>query len=48
MEEAVDQGLAKAIGVSNFSSKQIERVLTSARIPPANTQVHLYFMHHSN
>lgn len=44
MEAQVDAGRAKAIGVSNFNIRQIERILKSARIPPANSQVemHLY------
>lgn len=45
MEAQVDAGRAKTIGLSNFNSKQIERILKSARIPPANLQIelHLYF-----
>lgn len=39
MEECVDLGLTKSIGVSNFNSKQIQRVLDMCRIPPANNQV---------
>ncbi|KAF2348377.1 NADP-dependent oxidoreductase domain [Trinorchestia longiramus] len=39
MEEAVKQGLVKAIGVSNFSKDQIERILAVCTIPPANNQV---------
>lgn len=44
MEAQVDAGRAKAIGVSNFNIRQIEHILKSARIPPANIQVemHLY------
>lgn len=45
MEAQVDQGRAKSIGLSNFNSQQIERVVKAARIKPANLQVevHAYF-----
>jgi len=39
MEKLVDQGLAKSIGLSNFNSEQLERVLANARIKPATNQV---------
>lgn len=39
MEECVNQGLAKSIGVSNFNSEQIKRVLDMAKIKPANNQI---------
>lgn len=39
MEKVVDSGLAKSIGLSNFNSKQIERIIKVARIKPANLQV---------
>lgn len=39
LEALVDAGLVKSIGLSNFNSKQIERVLTSAKIPPAMLQI---------
>lgn len=42
MEAQVDAGRAKAIGVSNFNSRQIDRLLKIARIPPANNQVELH------
>ncbi|OQV21054.1 Alcohol dehydrogenase [NADP(+)] [Hypsibius exemplaris] len=46
LEKAVDQGLVKAIGLSNFNHKQIQHVLDNSRIKPANLQVecHAYFM----
>jgi len=45
MELQVDQGRAKSIGISNFNSQQIERVVKASRIMPANLQVemHAYF-----
>lgn len=39
MEEAVEAGLVKSIGVSNFNKNQIERILQIAKIVPANNQV---------
>lgn len=42
MEAQVDAGRAKSIGVSNFNSKQVDRILSVARIPPANLQVELH------
>jgi diketogulonate reductase-like aldo/keto reductase len=39
MERAVDQGLTKSIGLSNFNQKQIEHVLDHCRIKPAILQV---------
>ena len=41
MEAQVDAGRAKSIGLSNFNSHQIECVVQSARIKPANLQVEL-------
>ena len=39
MEYVYDKGLAKSIGVSNFNSQQIDRVLSMARIRPTINQV---------
>ncbi|GJQ72881.1 hypothetical protein Trydic_g1529 [Trypoxylus dichotomus] len=39
MEECVDLGLTKSIGLSNFNSKQVQRVLDSARIKPVMNQI---------
>ena len=45
LEALVDEGLVKAIGVSNFNAKQLGAICSSARIPPACNQVecHPYF-----
>lgn len=44
MEEMIDLGKTKAIGVSNFNTKQVERIFKIARIPPVTNQIeaHLY------
>jgi len=44
METVVDEGLARNIGVANFNSSQIQRILGTCRIKPALLQVecHLY------
>ena len=39
MESLVEQGLAKAIGVSNFSAEELATLLTYAKIKPAVNQV---------
>lgn len=39
MEELVKKGLSKSIGVSNFSKRQLERVLDVATIKPVTNQV---------
>lgn len=39
MEQLVELGLAKSIGVSNFNKRQVERILKNSKIPPANLQV---------
>ncbi|KAJ4973653.1 hypothetical protein NE237_006827 [Protea cynaroides] len=41
MEECSRLGLAKSIGVSNFSSKKLSQLLAHATIPPAVNQVEL-------
>lgn len=39
MEECVKLGYAKSIGLSNFNSQQIERILKRATIKPVVNQV---------
>ncbi|XP_074038420.1 aldo-keto reductase family 1 member A1 [Leptinotarsa decemlineata] len=41
MEQQVDAGRAKTIGLSNFNIKQIEKVIQSSRIKPASLQIEL-------
>ncbi|GJQ78284.1 hypothetical protein Trydic_g22126 [Trypoxylus dichotomus] len=45
MEDQVDAGLTKTIGVSNFSLQKVNNILKNCRIKPANNQVemHVYF-----
>ncbi|KAK1551792.1 hypothetical protein Q3G72_004881 [Acer saccharum] len=42
MEETHVLGLTKAIGVSNFSSKRLDEILSFAKIPPAINQVEMH------
>jgi diketogulonate reductase-like aldo/keto reductase len=42
MEALYDSGKARAIGVSNFSSKKLQDLLNIARVPPAVNQVELH------
>jgi diketogulonate reductase-like aldo/keto reductase len=42
LEALYDSGKAKAIGVSNFSSKKLQDLLDIARVPPAVNQVELH------
>ncbi|CAI8600887.1 unnamed protein product [Vicia faba] len=42
MEVLYDSGKAKAIGVSNFSTKKLQDLLDIARVPPAANQVELH------
>nr|CAH7735666.1 unnamed protein product [Callosobruchus chinensis] len=39
MEECVELGLTKSIGLSNFNSKQVQRVLDAAGIKPVMNQI---------
>lgn len=44
MEEQVACGRTKAIGISNFNIKQIQRILDNCEVKPENLQVehHIY------
>jgi len=42
MEALYDSGKARAIGVSNFSSKKLQDLLDVARVPPSVNQVELH------
>lgn len=44
MEECVQLGLAKSIGLSNFNSKQVDRVLEAATVKPVINQVSTYLI----
>lgn len=39
MEKAVDEGLIKSIGVSNFNKRQLEKLVANSRIKPVVNQV---------
>jgi diketogulonate reductase-like aldo/keto reductase len=39
LEMCVQQGLTRSIGLSNFNSQQISRVLANATVRPVNVQV---------
>lgn len=39
MEQLVENGLTKSIGVSNFNKRQIEDILSVATVKPVNNQV---------
>ncbi|XP_012539612.2 uncharacterized protein LOC105838526 [Monomorium pharaonis] len=39
MEECIFEGLTRSIGISNFNSEQITRLLESAKIQPVNNQI---------
>ncbi|XP_043939004.1 aldo-keto reductase family 1 member B1-like [Protopterus annectens] len=42
MEKLVDEGLVKTIGVSNFNTSQLERLMSLANIKPVVNQVELH------
>ena len=44
MEELVEKGLVRSIGVSNFNIERLKRILAIAKIPPAVNQVELHPM----
>jgi len=39
MEQCVDEGLIRSIGISNFNSEQIQYIIDNARIKPAACEV---------
>ena len=39
MEELVEEGVIRSIGLSNFNSKQIARIQAIAKVPIANLQI---------
>ncbi|XP_064602334.1 1,5-anhydro-D-fructose reductase-like [Liolophura sinensis] len=41
LEDCVDEGLVRDIGMSNFNSKQLQRILDVARIKPSNNQLEI-------
>lgn len=47
LEDCVDEGLCRNIGLSNFSSRQIKRLLDEGRIKPSCNQVEIH-LHHAN
>ncbi|KAL1509385.1 hypothetical protein ABEB36_004137 [Hypothenemus hampei] len=42
MEELVERGLCKTIGISNFNQRQVKKILDNAKIIPATNQVELH------
>jgi len=48
MEHLVDIGLVRNIGTSNFTCRQLERILAHARIPPAVNQVEMHVLLQQN
>ncbi len=44
-ESIVAKGYAKAIGLSNFNAKQIQRITSSSRLRPANIQLECHAFH---
>ncbi|KAG8266037.1 hypothetical protein J6590_080382 [Homalodisca vitripennis] len=42
MEDMVDAGLTKYIGLSNFNVKQIDNIVQNSRIKPSNLQIELH------
>ncbi|ETN61454.1 aldo-keto reductase [Anopheles darlingi] len=48
MEKLVDAGLVRNIGLSNFNTKQVQRVLDIARIAPVTNQIECHpYLHQS-
>lgn len=44
MEEQYSAGRTKAIGVSNFSIKKLERLLSNCKVKPQNNQVEMHVL----
>jgi len=42
LEDALDEGLVRAIGVSNYMVRHLEELMAEARIPPAVNQIELH------
>lgn len=42
MEKLVDEGLVKAIGLSNFNKNQVQRIWENCKVKPSNLQVKLH------
>jgi len=42
MEELVDAGLTRSIGISNFNMKQVDHILANARIQPVMNQIEVH------
>ena len=45
LEQCVEEGLIKAIGLSNFNSAQIQTIIDGAKVPPAVLQVEIHPFH---
>ena len=46
MEECHRLGLAKAVGVSNFTTRHLDKILATASVPPAVNQVNRVSLRH--
>lgn len=44
MEKLVDLGLVKSIGLSNFNSEQVDRVVNESRIKPVSNQIECSYL----
>jgi len=42
LEEMVQKGLTKSIGISNFNQQQVQRLIDNSTIKPANLQIELH------